>query len=85
MRRTPLNLLRWGDVIALPQDLLERALRDNDPFRNEQPLDLDVYAPRSTPTAANARSPAARTVRSKHSGRPPERERAAFAAVADAA
>jgi hypothetical protein len=62
VRRTPLNLLSWGDVIA-PQDLLERAPRDNDPFRNEQPLNLDVYAPRSTPTAANARSPAARTVR----------------------
>jgi hypothetical protein len=41
-----LYLLRWGDVIALPQDLLERALRDNDPYRYEQPLDLDVYAAR---------------------------------------
>ena len=42
-----LNLLRWGDVIALPQDVLERALRDNDPYRYEQPLDLDVYACRA--------------------------------------
>jgi hypothetical protein len=41
-----LNLLRWGDVIALPQAVLERALRDNDPYRYEQPLDLDVYAAR---------------------------------------
>jgi hypothetical protein len=41
-----LHLLCWGDVIALPQDLLERVLRDNDPYRYEQPLDLDVYAAR---------------------------------------
>ncbi len=41
-----LHLLRWGDVIALPQDLLERVLRDNDPYRYEQPLDLDMYAAR---------------------------------------
>jgi hypothetical protein len=36
-------------IPASPQsasDLLERALRDNDPYRSEQPLDLDVYAAR---------------------------------------
>ena len=33
-------------MIALPQAVLERALRDNDPYRYEQPLDLDVYAAR---------------------------------------
>ncbi len=41
-----LNLLHWGDAIALSQAVVERALRDNYPYRYEQPLDLDVYAAR---------------------------------------
>ncbi len=37
------NLIEWGDS-ALPEAVLLHALRGNDPYKYEQPFDLDAYA-----------------------------------------
>jgi transposase len=57
--RVARRLIEWNDSM-LPRDVLIEALRRNDPYRYPQPLDLDSYAVRYTPSRRAHASPSSR-------------------------